>query len=113
MTSNKGLIALSLFALLTGSTRSAQAEGDQWQSHYARAEQAHARHDLFGARHEFLRALKQAEDCQQAPMLATKLETLAITYQSRQQQAEAEQLIKLARKLRAKLDIASTDCMPH
>lgn len=87
---------------------------NEWRTHYSRAEQAYARHDLFGARKEFLTALKIAEDCREAPLLAGKLETLASTYQLKEQTAEAAPLIKLAKKLRAKFDIAAgTGTMPR
>lgn len=103
------LVAFALMAFSPFNAGAANANGsDDWQSHYQRAEQAYSRQDLFGARREFLTALKQAESCQQAPELAGRLESLANAYQLREQGAKAEPLIKLARKLRAKFSVAGT-----
>lgn len=95
------LSSLVLSFYLTGTAVLADETTD-WQGHYTRAEKAYASHNLFEARREFLTALKGAQSCKQDFELAKRIETLADTYQSQENQALAQPLFKLARKLKAK-----------
>ncbi|MBX9570482.1 MAG: hypothetical protein K2X77_16415 [Candidatus Obscuribacterales bacterium] len=80
----------------------ALAEDADWETHYVKAEKAYASCNLFEARREFMVALKGAQDCKQASELATRVESLATTYQARDNNALAQPLFKLARKLKSK-----------
>lgn len=77
-----------------------QAQDAEWETHYSKAERAYAKRNLFEARHEFMVALKQARICQQDRELAIKVENLASAYQSQDNSALAQPLIKLAHKLK-------------
>ncbi len=78
-----------------------QAQDSGWETHYSKAEKAYAKRNLFEARHEFMVALKEAKNCQQDQVLALRVESLASTYQSQDNSALAQPLIKLAQKLKS------------
>jgi hypothetical protein len=79
----------------------AYAKDADWQSHYTKAERAYANRNLFEARHEFLIALKKAENCQQHDELAQRLENLASSYQAQDNQMLAQPLLKLVHKMKS------------
>lgn len=91
-------LLVAMFALIT---LPAYAKDNDWQSHYTKAEKAYANRNLFEARHEFLIALKQAETCQQHNELAQRLESLAASYQSQDNQILAQPLFKLVHKMKS------------
>lgn len=80
-----------------------QAQDMSWEAHYSKAERAYAKRNLFEARHEFLVALKEAKNCQADRELASKVESLALSYQSHDNAALAQPLIKLAQKLKSNM----------
>lgn len=78
-----------------------QAQENGWETHYSKAERAYAKRNLFVARHEFMVALKEARSCQKDRELTMKLESLASSYQSQDNLALAQPLLKLAQKLKS------------
>lgn len=78
------------------------AQDAEWEVHYTRAEKAYASFNLFEARKEFMVALKGAKDCKQDQELATRVESLASSYQAKDNKSLAQPLFKLARKLKSK-----------
>lgn len=79
----------------------ANAEESSWEQNWSKAQKAYAKRDLWSARKEFLAALKDARSKKQDKELAKRLEDLAGSYQQQDQNAMAEPLLKLARKVKS------------